>query len=326
MIVGEELRAWLADRDAHRRVERAAERAATAWSDGPVHRRFDEMVGPLRDGNRDDIVDAARTLFSDDAWVDALIAHLAREMRDDPYFEPPFRALHSDIHSGLLVFEDQHVTIAAGVSRVAQLAEKKNVKAKAASVNFTGHVSVLKFVKAGGARIGFWEGPEIDDDFSAASAGTCRKTESRAIADGEILVVDGRRQSYVIEHATSNLVVLQANLRAGQAPVSAEYDAASGAYLGCSATDDGASRIQMIATLVRKLGHPHAFEAIAAFLDHPSFFVRWHVMRELVGIDAVAALPHLKRMAARDPHPDPRAAARLVLDHIESALPRKDAA
>lgn len=326
MIVGEELRTWLADRDAHRHAERAAGRAAKAWSGGPVHRRFDEVMGALRGAGVDRIVAAARTLFADEAWVDALIDHLAREMRGDPYFEPPFRALHSDIHSGLLVFEDSHVTIAAGVSRVAQLAAKKNVNAKAASVNFTGQVSVLKFVKAGGAVLAFWEGPEIGEDFSAATAGTCRKTERRAIADGEILVVDGRRRSYVIEHATSNLVVLQANLRTGQAPVAVEYDAASGAYLGCSATDDGASRIQMIATLVRKLGHAQAFEAIAAFLDHPSFFVRWHVMRELVGIDAAAALPHLKRMAARDPHPDPRAAARLVLDHIESALPRKDAA
>ncbi|MGQ0590750.1 MAG: HEAT repeat domain-containing protein [Sphingosinicella sp.] len=326
MIVGEELKAWLSNREAHRRVEAAASRAADAWSDGRAHRRFDQVLGPVRDAGVNEIVEAAHTLFADDAWVDALIDHLAQEMRADPYFEPPFRALNSDIHSGLLVFEDQHVNIAAGVSRVAQLAAKKNVKGKAASVNFTGQVSVLKFVKAGGAAIAFWEGPEIGEGFSAATAGTCRRTKRRVIADGEILVVDGRRQSYVIEHATSNLVVLQANLRTGQAPVAVEYDAASGAYLGCSATDDGASRIQMISTLVRKLGHEQAFEAIAAFLDHPSFFVRWHVMRELVGIDAAAALPHLKRMAARDPHPDPRAAARLVLDHVESAIPRKDAA
>ena len=326
MIVGEQLEAWLADREAHRRIERAADRSATSWSEGPVHRRFDEVLGPLREAGLHDIAEAARTLFADDAWVDALIAHLARSMREDPYFEPPFRALHSDIHSGLLAFEDSHVTIAAGVSRVAQLAAKKNGKTKPASVNFTGQASLLKFVKAGGARIGFWDAPEIGENFSAATAGTCRKTESRAIADGEIIVIDGRRQSYVIEHARTNLVVLQASIRAGQAPVSVEYDAASGAYRGCSATDDGASRIQMIATLVRKLGHDQAFEAIAAFLNHPSFFVRWHAMRELAGIDAARALPHLKLMAARDPHPDPRAAARLVLDRIESALPRKDAA
>jgi hypothetical protein len=41
-------------------------------------------------------------------------------------------------------------------------------------------------------------------------------------------------------------------------------------------------------------------------------------MRDLLGIDLEAALPRLKRMAARDPHPEVRQAARTTLDHIEA--------
>jgi HEAT repeat protein len=48
-------------------------------------------------------------------------------------------------------------------------------------------------------------------------------------------------------------------------------------------------------------------------------------MRELLGIDAEAALPHLKRMAARDPHQDVRRAARSVLDRLQAPRPRKAA-
>ena len=48
-------------------------------------------------------------------------------------------------------------------------------------------------------------------------------------------------------------------------------------------------------------------------------------MKELLGIDAAAALPHLKRMAARDPHPDMRRAARSVLDRLEAPAPSKAA-
>ena len=44
-------------------------------------------------------------------------------------------------------------------------------------------------------------------------------------------------------------------------------------------------------------------------------------MKELLGLDAAAALPHLKRMAATDPHPDPRRAARAVLDRLERPAP-----
>ena len=74
----------------------------------------------------------------------------------------------------------------------------------------------------------------------------------------------------------------------------------------------------MLTTLLRKLDHRPAVAAIAGFLDHPDFFVRWHAMKELLGLDAASALPHLKRMAATDPHPEPRRAARAVLDRIEA--------
>ena len=72
----------------------------------------------------------------------------------------------------------------------------------------------------------------------------------------------------------------------------------------------------MITTLLRKLACEGAFESVAAFLDYPDFFVRWHVMKELLGIDAEAALPHLRRMAARDPHFDVRRTACAVLDRL----------
>ena len=124
----------------------------------------------------------------------------------------------------------------------------------------------------------------------------------------------------------SSFVLLQASIAVGQAPLSVEYDSETGAYVGCSATGDTSSRIQMITTLLRKLDHRAAFPAIAAFLDHPDFFVRWHVMKELLGLDVHAALPHLKRMAASDPHPDPRRAARAVLDRLEWPAPQKQQA
>jgi hypothetical protein len=49
-------------------------------------------------------------------------------------------------------------------------------------------------------------------------------------------------------------------------------------------------------------------------------------MKELLGIDAGAALPHLRRMAAHDPHPDTRRAARSVLDRLEKTAAARQAA
>lgn len=326
MIVEAELRAFARDRRRQRELGDCINRFALGWRHGEVNRRFAEAFRPL---DRDDgaaVADAARTLFADHGWVDTLVGALAAELRRNPWFEPPFPALNGDLHSGLLVYEDDKVAIAAGVSRAVQIAGRKTARRGRTSVNFTGQLNVLKFVKSGRATLSFWEAPAIGWDFSAESAESCRRTGERRIADGEIVTVDGRSQAYVIDHVRANILLLQAVVKAGQAPIAVEYDSASGAYLGCSAVDDHDSRIQMIATLVRKLGHAEAVPVLIAFLDHPSFFVRWHVMRELLGLDVRAALPHLRRMATEDPHPDARQVAASVLGRAEGALAERKAA
>jgi hypothetical protein len=324
-MVAQGLQHWLSDRARQRRTQKAVDGFAAQWGRGPAHRKFDRAMADLPAQNAGAVAEAIRKLFADDRWVDSLIGRLAARLRADPCFDPPFRSINSDIHSGLIVFEDERVSIAAGVTGLAQLAARKSAKRGATSVGFTGRVSVIKFVKAGGARIGFWEAPTIGAGFSAAEAGICRPAGSRMLADGDILVIDGRHQSYVIEHACANLVILQAEINLDQAPLGVEYDSATRNYIGCSANGDGASRIQMITTLIRKLDCAGAFDAVAALRDHPDFFVRWHVMKELLGIDAAAALPFLKRMAAGDPHPEPRRAARKLLDRLEIPKTQKAA-
>jgi hypothetical protein len=322
-----ELQQWLADRDRQRRTQQAIAGFAQQWRSGPVQARFDRGLAELPDASAESVAAAVERLLGDDDWLEALLEGLADHMRDDPFFEPPFPYLNGEMHSGLVLFEDPRVSIAAGVTHAAQLAARKTARRGATSVGFPGRMLVLKFIKAGGARISLWEAPWIAAGFTAADAGQCVRTGERRLADGDILILDGRYQSYVVEQVRSTMLIVQAEIAADQAPLSVEYDSAGHGFVGCSATDDSASRIQMIATLLRKLGCDAAFEPIAAFLDHPEFFVRWHVMKELLGIDAEAALPHLKRMAARDPHPDTRRAARTVLDRLQAPpQPQREAA
>ncbi len=326
MIVGRELDAWVRDRTRQRATQAKINALGMQWSDGPVQRHFAALVAGAQPRNAAALAEAFRVAFANDFWVDVLVGELAAATRDDPYFMPPFRAFKNDMHSGLLVYEDAHVMVAAGVTRAVELAAHKS-GGRGGSINFSGQVTVLKFVRAGGATLSFWEAPPIAGDFTAAGAGTCRHVGSRRVADGEVLVIDGRSQSYIVDHASANFLLLQAVIKADQAPLGVEYDAATGTYLGCSATDDADSRIQMMATLLRKLGGGDAaFAAIAGFLDHPRFFVRWHAMRELLGIDARAALPRLAAMAARDPHADVRAAASATLERLNGAAAAREAA
>jgi hypothetical protein len=325
MIIDEELAGWISDREAQRATQARVDDCARRWRQDEVHRRFSAALADPAVVDADTVVEAVLKLFADHGWVDDLIARLGEGLRTDPFFDPPFASMSTDIHSGLLVYEDSKVSIGVGVTRADELAAKKNVVRGRVSIGFTGQVSILKFLSAGDAFLSFWEAPEITAAFTGAEAGRCRRTGGRTVADGELLLCDGRRQSYVIEHARSNMVMLQATVKTDQAPLSVEYDSVSHEFVGCSATSDVSSRIQMMTTLLRKLGDGRAFEAVAPFLAHEDFFVRWHVMRELLGIDAAAALPHLERMAAGDPHPDNRSAAAEVLTRFPALDKRKAA-
>ena len=326
MIVTDELRSWLTDRTAQRQAYQQANDFARSWNHGSVNRSFAQAMATQGERRAEEIAASVRELLSEDAWVERLLGDLARVAQSEPFFEPPFRHLNGDLHTGLGVYEDDHLAMALGVTRAVELAAHKNRKRGRASISFSGQVNVFRFLKSGSARLAFWEAPTITAHFTAEAAGTCVRTDVRTIADGETLIVDGRYQTFVIEHARTNLLILQALVKADRAPLSVEYDADSHEYAGCSAVDDSASRIQMITTLLRKLDCAAAFPAVAGFLDHPHFFVRWHVMRELIGLDAEAALPHLKRMAAGDPHPETRQAARATLDYLQAPRARREAA
>jgi hypothetical protein len=319
MIVGNALEAWLGDPARQRRTQTAIDDFARAWRAGPVHQGFERALAALPEHSAEAIAEAMRLHFADTAWLDAFTGALADALAADPFFEPPFPPLNSDVHSGLLVFEDPRVSIAIGVTAAARLAAKKHGPRGATSIGFTGQLTVLKFVKAGGARLSIWEAPRITDGFSAGTAGHCTRSAECRPADGDTLVIDGRHQAFVIEEARASLLVLQAGIALDQAPLSVEYDSATHGFIGCSATGDGSSRIQLITSLLRKLDAADAFEAMRPFLDHRDFFVRWHVLREMFGIDAAAALPLLRRMAEADPHPDPRRTAQSVLARYEKA-------
>ena len=317
MKVGPELGQWLDGKDAQRRARSEADRFAAAWNSGPIYKLFSDATAGVEPPTPESVAAALAPLFSQARVIEAVVDALAEPLRQDPFFQPAFRHLDSEIHRGLVLFEDDRVSIAAGVTSIARLAEKKRRTNGRGSIAFSGQVELLHFIKSGGARLSLWEAPRIGDDFQAATAGKCRCVGERLLEDGATMLVDGRYQSFVIEHASANLLVLQATVKPGRAPLSVEYDSISHEYVGCSAADDSASRIQMLATLLRKLGHAAAFPTVAEFLDHPDFFVRWHVMRELLGLDVQAALPHLRRMAAQDPHPETRRAAIAVLERID---------
>ena len=313
MIPGAALADWLSDVEAQRRSYDKVEAFGAKWADQRLMTELKRELAQLAFRTPEALLAAARRFMDRVEEIGVMFRELIAISCSDPFFRPPFHPLSSEVQSSLLLFHHPDLSIALGVSSVDALAAKKTGRTGNASINFTGVVTMMRFVKSGNAELSFWETDPITDRFVASEAAPCRLVDRRRIADGEEIVVDGRRHSFVVEHAESDIVYFQAEARAAAAPLALEYDCDSRGLVGASGTDEASSRIQMMASLLRALDRDDACALLDEAATGQPFFARWHVMREMLALDAEAALPSLRRMAAEDPHPDIRDAARQSL-------------
>ena len=315
MIAGTALAAWLADRDAQRRSLDKIEACAQHWSRQPLMTEVERELSELDDHEKtpEAVLRIARAFMDRTGDLDTLVGELLTASAADPFFRPPFHPMSGDIHSGLLMYHNPELSIALGVTAVDMLAAKKVGARGSSSIGFTGITTLFRYLKAGDATLSFWEAPPITGDFVAAEAGSAKLIERRRIKDGDEVLIDGRYQSFVIEHATADMIYFQAMVRPGAAPLSAEFDSKTLAFVSASSTDEASSRVQMMVSMLRTMERDDALPLIIEALESPHFYTRWHIMRELLAMDADAALPPLRRMAQADPHPEVRAAAQQTL-------------
>lgn len=313
MIPGDTLAAWLADAERQRCSQSKGEAFVRHWSGVPLLAELHRDLGSLDNPTPQEVIQLARRFFDQARDLEDLLSALIDRSREDMFFMPPMHPLTSEIHSALLLFHHEHLSIGFGVTGVDMLASKKAARLGAGSIGFTGLWNLFRYVKSGDAVASFWEADPITPGFSAGRAGQCRCTGRRRLSDGEEILIDGSRESFIIEHASSDILYLQAMVRTGAAPLTAEYDSETRRFIGATSTDEASSRVQMMATLLREMDRDDAVPVLREFLASPHFYTRWHVMRELLALDAEAVQPDLLRMARNDPHPEVRAAAAQTL-------------
>jgi hypothetical protein len=269
----------------------------------------------------DSVLAAARTFLASGEPTEDLVSSMIAEARTDPYFRPPVRNASTELLSGLWIYDRPLLGLFLAVVSADALASKRAAREGRASIAFTGQRSLYKILRSGGARLSIWEVPEIGASFSGGSAVRCSRTAELALHDGDLIEIDGRRQGFVIEETSSDLVYVQAYTPLGAAPLMAEYDADSLEFVGASSTDEASSRIQMMLSLLRLMDRGDAAPLFEELIRQPHFYARWQAMREFLALDGERALPHLRSMASGDPHHEVREAASATLAALDVEEP-----
>jgi hypothetical protein len=313
MIVGQALAAWFADREGQARTAARIEEVGRRLRSLPPLAALERLADSANGLDAEPLLAAARTFLRSHELVEDCLDLMIGAALDDPFFRPPMRTSLSDIQAGLLLVDRPSLSVYLSIASATGIAEKRLDRNGPASIAFTGRRSVYRFLRAGEAILSLWEAPDIESGFSAETSGTCRLIERRAVSDGDLLELDGRRHGFVIEYARSDIVYLQASTPAGSAPLTVEYDSRTLRFAGASSSDELSSRTQLMLSLLRALDRRDSAPLFREMLEGPNFFDRWHAMREFLALDAEQALPCLRAMADGDPHPEVREAARSTL-------------
>jgi hypothetical protein len=309
----EALRAWFGDAAAQAVTLGGIQGAARALQTQPAMARLLSAVETARTEGAEAVLAVARAFLADPAAIEGMIELMSRRAAEDPYYRPHFRLASSDVHAGLLLVDTPALTVMLAAMDADAIAAKRAGRSGGASIVFSGQRAVYRFLKVGSAVLSFWEVPRIEAGFTAADSGRCRFVGRRRIEDGDFVEIDGRSTAFLIDEARCDLIYLHATTQIDSAPLKVEYDSVSFQFAGASSADEESSRIQMMLSLLRTMDRRDAVPLFVELLSIDRFYARWQVMRELLALDAEAALPHLRAMAADDPHGDVRAAARETL-------------
>jgi hypothetical protein len=309
MIAGEALTAWLGNRKAQGNTAEMGEVVARRLRGLPCLKRLRDELEEARHEGPDAVLALAEDFVSTPGAIAEVLGVLIVAAAADHFFRPHLDAVSSEVHSGLLLVDHPALNLTLGIMSADAIAAKRAGRKGGASLVFTGRRTAFHFIKSGGATLSLWTAPGIGAGFTAEDSGHCRFVRRLRIEDGQKIDVDGLRSAFIVEEAERDIVFVCAETSLGTGPLSVEYDWRTRRFVGASSTDEASSRTQMMLALLRLMDRRDAVPLFREMLRSEHFYSRWQAMREFLALDAGAALPHLREMAAADPHCEVRQAA-----------------
>jgi hypothetical protein len=249
-------------------------------------------------------------LFADTGWLEGIVADACAQMSRNPLALPPFSATHNGALSHLVLAASPAVMVA--LSRIGGAVERTGGEAPPPRVCFSGQQSLWRLLSAEplAGRLARQTGPDKP----------CRD-RAMTLQPARTLMLDERRLSLWLAPPTRPAWLLRARIRRDPAPEMRSVTLGAHPAMARVQGDDAFARAVMLLSLVRALDARRGFDAGLDLLARASGTDRWTVMRELVAIDPVRALPHLEEMAADDREAPPvRRAAEGVIAQLACAM------
>jgi hypothetical protein len=279
--------------------------------------KFDWLKERMRDLKAmtpDQIFSLCEEFFTFDR-VKLIIAKERECAEANPLYASSFQPVEGSFFSGLvLVATDQFTAILMSMDGYEIELSKLRKPGQKRTLTFAGLPAALYFYRAHEVELTTWRIPPfVDEDDIARSDIRPERVGSQVFGTGNRVAFGNFETFEYNSKAGSSALCLQVQMHQGGAPMSLQFDIDTLELVGASSPSQEPTRLQMLATAMRMFGRTDALDELASLLSHPSHYVRWHTMRECIGLDSVWAHPRLIHMSQNDPQPAVRRAATTTL-------------
>lgn len=249
-----------------------------------------------------------------------LLSHEKARFDEGPAYSGSFSGSKTDFYSVLLLAQHRVFSCALLAFDSNALRIRKNSTGRKRTMRISGTASSLSIIKG---RIDYrvWSIRPYDDQTDLALDDIRAELgEVRSIQAGNLLQLSEFEEVEFLA-VSKGAVGVQTRLVNSRTPLSVVCDEATGRIIRTRAIGQEASRLQMLATLLRLQGGVEGFAAIEQLLDDKRHFVRWHAMRELLMLDPARSRPLLEQLASSDAQPAVRRAAVTALSLFADQSP-----
>jgi hypothetical protein len=238
------------------------------------------------------------SLFADDAdsaqqFVERLLGPFLAQLARQPLSQSPLRFSCDDLQSTLMIARKGTTSLTLQAIDCAALARKP----APVSVSFAA-TETYERVMAGEAHV------TRVRLLSHRSEGVELASSDAVLQTGDLQHRLGHREVQLLRGGTGSLVTLRLQRRTGSGGVSSEFRLEDGMLVHQAAGHPRDSRLELTAALLGKMGRTDAAPLLAAMAEEEgSQSLRWHSLRECLGLDTALGFRTLCAIAQRSGDP-----------------------
>jgi len=278
------------------------------------------LISSLRDVLLDNVSPNAARIKSacreyGDACIHKIIEEFGVNITSDSFFVFPMQG-HSTEFAQRIVIEsntefDASIDIidAHSLKRYKQKS-KENLQAR--GIPFYGRKTYTYVLRSSGLRISHWA---HDANMVELRDTACYPEGMTSPSDGCLIEKAGNR-TFMFESADSNAILITIEIKREPYPAQLIFSALDKKLKFQNPADEVDSRVQLMLSLLSRMGCRKAIPLMKTFLFHPRHYLRWHAMQAILALDALEVLENLQTMAEEDESAEVRRAANQTLAMI----------